>query len=92
MAENIDESLYLAFTPQRIEEAYFEYKLAKWDRFSGIVEPNIEIPMGADGVTFEAFEKQLSASVFMKEVTHSTRFENLISPKNLRTLIRNIGL
>jgi retron-type reverse transcriptase len=60
MKNSIDKILINSFTPERIITAYFNYKLAKWDRFSGIDEPVINIPMGADGIKFQAFEKQLS--------------------------------
>lgn len=56
---NIDHALDAAFTPQSIKQAFYDYKLAKWDRFSGFDDPKINIPIGADGVTYQAFEKQL---------------------------------
>src|SRR6185295_1095103 len=59
MKKTIDEILIKSFSPTRIIIAYFDYKLAKWDRFSGFDEPEINIPMGADGIKFQAFEKQL---------------------------------
>lgn len=59
MNNPIDEKLIASFTPERIISAYFDYKLAKWDRFSGFDEPEINIPMGADGIKFQTFEKQL---------------------------------
>ncbi|MDP1545524.1 MAG: reverse transcriptase domain-containing protein [Anaerolineales bacterium] len=60
MKINIDKKLTKAFSPERITIAYYDYKLAKWDRFSGFDEPEINVPMGADGIKFEAFEKQLN--------------------------------
>ncbi|MCB0251425.1 MAG: hypothetical protein KDI07_22840 [Anaerolineae bacterium] len=59
MIYNIDDALDAAFTPQRIIRAYFEYKVAKWDQFSGFQVPRINIPMGTDGIEYEGFEKQL---------------------------------
>jgi RNA-directed DNA polymerase len=59
MNDSIDKDLLTAFTPQRVVQAFYRYKLAKWDRFSDLGDPDIFIPMGADGVTFEAFENQI---------------------------------
>lgn len=59
MSDSIDNVLQSVFTPQRVVEAFYEYKLSKWDRFTDLDDPDIGIPMGADGVTFESFEKQL---------------------------------
>jgi retron-type reverse transcriptase len=56
---NIDNEFDKAFTPQRIVQAFQEYKLAKWDHFSGFDQPKVLIPVGTDGVTHLAFEKQL---------------------------------
>lgn len=60
MVDSIDEKLQEAFQEERIIHAFYEYKLTKWDRFTEIEEPEISIPMGADGIEFEAFEKQLN--------------------------------
>jgi retron-type reverse transcriptase len=60
MVDSIDEKLLEAFQEERIIHAFYEYKLTKWDRFTEIDEPEISIPMGADGIEFEAFEKQLN--------------------------------
>lgn len=59
MNEEIDRILDAAFSPERIIEAFFDYKLAKWDHFSGFDEPIISAPVGTDGVTYQAFENQL---------------------------------
>ena len=59
MADSIDDKLQQAFQEPRVVQAFYEYKLAKWDRFTDIDDPLIKIPMGADGIEFEAFEKQL---------------------------------
>jgi hypothetical protein len=56
MSESIDDRLAAAFTSERVIRAFFNYKLAKWDRFTGFENPDINIPMGADGVAFEAFQ------------------------------------
>ena len=59
MVFSIDDKLTEAFTEQRLIQAFYKYKYSKWDHFSGFVNPIINIPMGADGVTFQAFENQL---------------------------------
>ena len=61
MSLDVDERLTNSFTPQRVVDAYIQYKHSKWDHLSTseMDSPRITIPMGADGVTFEAFEKQL---------------------------------
>jgi len=59
MNEEIDHILDATFSPERIIEAFFDYKLAKWDHFSGVDEPIISAPIGTDGVTYQAFENQL---------------------------------
>lgn len=59
MKNSIDEKLIKSFIPERVISAYYDYKLGKWDRFSGFDEPEINIPMGADGIKFQAFEKQI---------------------------------
>lgn len=54
MPTDIDLSFF--FTPQAIEKAYWDYKDSK----TGLLETDeVSIPMGADGVTWENFEKQL---------------------------------
>ena len=63
MLENIDDYLIASFTPEKVIQAYKNYKLAKWDHFSGLDDPGIKIPMGADGVKYEAFEKQIHRNV-----------------------------
>jgi len=52
---NIDDRLARLFTPEALLEAYAAYKDSKTDYFNG----EIRIPMGADGVTYEAFENEL---------------------------------
>lgn len=59
MNQNIDDALDAAFTPQRIIRAFLEYKVAKWDHFSGFQDPRISIPIGTDGIAYQGFEKQL---------------------------------
>lgn len=59
MINDVDVKLDGAFTPERIAQAFFGYKIAKWDRFSGVVNPVINMPMGADGIDVKGFEKQL---------------------------------
>lgn len=59
MKITVDDTLVKVFSPNRIISAYYDYKLAKWDRFSGFDKPEINVPMGADGVDFSAFEKQI---------------------------------
>ncbi len=57
---DIDKQLQRRFSPDSLREFYFEYKSRKTDHF----QPNqIEIQMGADGVTYEAFEKELDRNV-----------------------------
>ena len=56
---DIDKILDRAFTQERVRARYFQYKRSKWDRFSDISAPKIDIPLGADGIAFETFEKQL---------------------------------
>lgn len=58
----IDQILDEAFTPERIVAAFLAYKRDKWDHLSGMDIDNavINIRLGVDGVTWEAFEKQLS--------------------------------
>ena len=72
MDDSIDDRLQQAFQEQRVTQAFFEYKLTKWDRFTDIDKPEINIPMGSDGVEFEAFEKQLFANArnICYQVTH----------------------
>ena len=60
MSQNIDDYLNAAFTPDNVIRAFFEYKYAKWDHFSEIHSPKINIPIGADGITYEGFENQLT--------------------------------
>jgi retron-type reverse transcriptase len=60
MNQDIDVKLLAAFTHDQIVRAFFEYKYAKWDHFSGVDNPEINIPVGADGITMKGFEKQLS--------------------------------
>jgi len=74
MDDTIDGRLQQAFQDQRVIQAFYEYKLTKWDRFTDIDEPEINIPMGADGVEFEAFEKQLirNAHNICNRVTHNS--------------------
>lgn len=57
MEETLDEILDRAFSPERVVKEFFAYKYAKWDRLKHPV--TINIPMGADGVTFESFQRQL---------------------------------
>jgi RNA-directed DNA polymerase len=57
--QSIDDRLDAAFTYLRIVDAFYEYKLAKWDHLSGLDDPVIAIPVGTDGVGYQAFEKQL---------------------------------
>jgi len=59
MTVPIDDMLIAAFTVERVKAAFYDYKYAKWDHFSDTAEPSILIPMGVDGVSFEAFERQL---------------------------------
>lgn len=59
LSSDVDKVLDAAFTPERIVQAFLEYKYAKWDHFSGVDRPEINIPVGADGVHAIAFEKQL---------------------------------
>jgi RNA-directed DNA polymerase len=72
MVDTIDDKLQEVFQEQRVIQAFYEYKLTKWDRFTDIDEPEINIPMGADGVKFEAFERQLSRNALnvCYRVTH----------------------
>jgi RNA-directed DNA polymerase len=48
------------FTPDTLRQAYLEYKAAKTDRFW---PHDITIPMGADGVTWCDFEKNLDTNI-----------------------------
>ncbi len=59
MGASIDEKLLESFQPDRVIHAYRELKLSKWDRFSEWNDPEINIAMGADGVPFQSFEKEL---------------------------------
>lgn len=59
MNQGIDDCLRAAFTPDQVIEAFFNYKLAKWDHFSALTSPKFLIPVGADGTTLAGFEKQL---------------------------------
>lgn len=59
MNDGIDALLDEAFSPQRIIDTFYDYKLAKWDHFSGCDEPIVNVPVGTDGVTHDSFEKQL---------------------------------
>lgn len=56
MSNTIDEQLVQNFSVQHLKEAYENYKKRKTDYFD---PDEISIPMGADGVTFDAFEKEL---------------------------------
>jgi len=57
---DIDQILDGAFTPERVAQAFYDYKRAKWDHFSGLDDDaDIEIPLGVDGVKWQGFEKQL---------------------------------
>ena len=59
MLDAIDDQLDICFSPKRIIDKFIEYKYLKWDHFSDPNDPKIKIPMGADGVKYEAFEKQI---------------------------------
>jgi len=56
---SIDRALLSSFREERIIRAFYDQKVSKWDHFSGLDEPEINIAMGADGISFQAFEKQL---------------------------------
>ncbi len=57
---HIDKRLHKYFSPELLEQFYFEYKERKTDYFK---PENVSIPMGADGVTHEAFEKELDRNI-----------------------------
>lgn len=59
MTKDIDDVLVENFNEDRINQLFYRLKYSKWNRFSDIDDPEINIAMGADGVTFEAFEIQL---------------------------------
>ena len=59
MTKDIDDVLVEKFNEDRINQLFYRLKYSKWNRFSDIDDPEINIAMGADGVTFEAFEIQL---------------------------------
>jgi len=56
---NIDLRLDEVFVPERFIREYWNYKESKRDLFSSADDPSFAIVMGADGVKYEAFEKQL---------------------------------
>ncbi|WP_199247601.1 reverse transcriptase domain-containing protein [[Phormidium] sp. ETS-05] len=56
MAKSINEKFREYFQPSQIEKAFIKYKDAKHDVFTG----GIKIPMGADGISYKTFEKELS--------------------------------
>jgi retron-type reverse transcriptase len=56
---NLDSELDKAFSPERVKDEYWQYKESKRDLFSSAEEPKFAMVMGADGVIYEAFEKQL---------------------------------
>jgi RNA-directed DNA polymerase len=56
---SIDQTLAESFQTDRVIQAFYDLKLAKWDRFSEWDDPTIKLAMGADGVDFKSFEKQL---------------------------------
>jgi RNA-directed DNA polymerase len=60
---SIDGKLLSAFTPKRILQAFYDYKFSKWDHFTKWEDPEICIPVGADGIKYAAFEKQLERNV-----------------------------
>jgi len=97
----IDSALQFAFQPTNIAAAFLAYKEGKWDRFTGLLEPVINVPMGADGVTWQAFEKQIqrharniSSRVLagkytfypFREVDKPKNSDLPLSPDNKRTL------
>lgn len=56
---NIDNRLEKYFSPDLLRKFYHEYKTRKTDHFKS----DIKIQMGADGVTYQAFEKDLDRNV-----------------------------
>ncbi len=56
MSKLIDDKLCQYFKPEKIEEAFWRYKEAKYDVFT----KEIRIQMGADGISYKTFEKELS--------------------------------
>lgn len=56
MSKLIDDKLCQYFQPEKVEEAFWRYKEAKHD----VLTEEIRIPMGADGISYQTFEKELS--------------------------------
>lgn len=56
MSGSLEDKLGESFQSDKIEEAFWKYKAAKHDVFTD----EIKIPMGADGISYETFEKELS--------------------------------
>jgi retron-type reverse transcriptase len=56
MSPNIDEKMQEFFQPERIRETFNRYKETKRDYFD---EEVIRVPMGADGISYETFDKEL---------------------------------
>lgn len=59
-------NLSVYFSPEKLREAYIEYKQGKTDRFHDPAcddAPRVFIPMGADGVEWEDFEKDLDKNI-----------------------------
>jgi retron-type reverse transcriptase len=48
------------FTTEALKEAFFNYKEAKTDKYDGSI---VKIPMGADGVEWQHFEKNIDNRV-----------------------------
>src|SRR3990172_4637831 len=56
MSQHIDDRLRELFTADAIRQAYAQYKENKTDQLR---PDNIEVPMGEDGITYNAFEAEL---------------------------------
>lgn len=76
MNTNIDIILENKFTPERIIEAFYDYKRSKWDHFSDPDTPEINVPMGADGIKYEAFEKQIDRNA--KNISNRVRNDSYV--------------
>jgi group II intron reverse transcriptase/maturase len=83
MSKSLDERLIEQFHPERVKDTFLKYEEAKQDFF----QSTVEIPMGADGISYETFKNELDCrcTFISQRVLNGTYlfypFREIIVPK-----------